>query len=92
VPRHSFAEYLTEIRGKRQIAAFVELRLIEARPASVYFSALHRSSKNEHDIGMAVVGAAVAVLARGAAEFGHGDDHRVFPEISEIGPESGERM
>ena len=41
---------------------------------------------------MAVIGAAIAVLAGGAAEFRHGDDHRVFGQIAEVGPESAERL
>ena len=41
---------------------------------------------------MAVVGAAVAVFAGGAAEFGHGHYYRVFSEIAEVGPEGGDRL
>ena len=36
---------------------------------------------------VAVISAAVAIFAGGAAEFRHGNDHGVFTEITEIGPE-----
>src|ERR1700680_4236543 len=41
---------------------------------------------------MAVVGAAVSVLASRAPELGHGYDHRICGQITEIGPEGGERL
>ena len=87
-----FSNYLAEVRRQSEVAAFVELRLVEAGPAAVHLAALHRAAENEHHIGVAVVGAAVAVFARGASELRHGDDDGVFAEIAEIGPESGERL
>ena len=87
-----FSNHLAEVRGQRQIAAFVELRLVKARPASVDFAALHRAAQNEHYVGVAVVGAAIAVLARRASELRHRDDDGVFAQIAEIDPERGERL
>ena len=87
-----FSNYLTEVRGKSEVAAFIELRLVESRPAAVHLAALHRAAENEHDIGMAVIGAAIAILARRAPELRHRDDNGVFAEIAEIDPESGERL
>ena len=87
-----FSNYLAEVRRKSEVAAFVELRLVEARPAAVHLAALHRAAENEHYIRVTVIGAAVAVLARRASELRHRDDNGVFAEIAEIDPESGERL
>ena len=53
---------------------------------------MHRASEDEHYVGVAVVGAAVAVFSGRAAEFGHGYYYRVFSQIAEVGPESGDRL
>src|ERR1700693_4009465 len=87
-----FAHHSTEVSGYRQVAAFVELGLIEARPASVNLAAFHRTAHHKHYIRVAVVGAAVAVLASGAAELRHGDDHGIFGEVAEIDPEGTQRL
>src|ERR1700722_3396124 len=92
VPRDGFADYLAKVGGEREVAAFVELRLIEPRPASVDFSAFHRTAENEHDVGVAVVGAAVSVFAHGAAKLRHADDDGIFAEIAKVGPEGRERL
>jgi len=68
VSRHGFADDLAKIRGESQVSAFVELRRIEAGPASVDFAALHRAAQNKHHVGMAVISAAIAVLACRAAD------------------------
>src|SRR5580692_9295244 len=90
--RDSFANDLAEVCGERQVAAFVELRLIETRPASIDFPAFDRASKHKHDVGVAVVGAAIAIFAGGAAEFRHGHDDGVFAEVAEISPKSRDRL
>ena len=87
-----FSNYLTEVRRESEVAAFVELRLIESWPAAVHLAALHRAAENEHHIRVTVIGAAIAVLARGASELRHRDDNGVFAEIAEIDPERGERL
>ena len=63
-----FAYYAAEVGGKREIAAFVKLRLIQTGPLAVDFAALHRASHHEHYIGVAVVGATITVFAGGATE------------------------
>ena len=83
---------LAEVGGEGEIAAFVELRLIEARPPSVDFSAFHRTAEDEHDVRMAVIGAAVSVLVGRAAKLRHRDDDRVFAKIAKIGPEGSDRL
>ncbi len=92
VASDGLANHVPEVRGQGQVTAFIELGLIEAGPAAVDFAAFHRTAQDEHHVGVAVVGAAVAVFARGAAELRHGDDYRVFAEIAKIGPEGGERL
>ena len=87
--RNGLAQHAPEIGGEREVASFVELRWVEARPASVDPAAAHRSAEHEHDVGMPVVGAAIAVLAGGASELRHGDDHGVFRQGAEVDPEGG---
>ena len=66
---NSFAEDLAEVRGDGEIAAFVELLVCKAGPATVNLASLHLAAKYKHGVGVTVVGAAGSVLARGAAEF-----------------------
>src|SRR3984893_19360964 len=81
-----------EVCRHRQIAPLVYLQLIEARPAAIDVAALHRAAYHKHYVGVAVVGAAVAIFSRGAAEFGHGYYDCVFSEIAQVGPEGGDRL
>ena len=39
-----------------------------------------------------MIGAAIAVLARGAAKFRHGDHHRISGKVAQIDPEGGQRL
>src|SRR5215469_15363464 len=68
VPVHGFAEHLPEVSGYGQIAAFIQVLCLESRPVAVNFSAFDRAAKDEHHVGMSVVGAAIPVLAHGAAK------------------------
>src|SRR5207302_10543292 len=63
VPRYGFADYLAEVGGQGEVAAFIELRLIEAGPAAVDFASLDRAAQDEPHVSVAVVGAAIAVFA-----------------------------
>src|SRR6202007_2245310 len=92
MPCDGFSDHLAEVGGQREVAAFVELRLIESRPAPIKLATPHWPAENEHHIGVAMIGAAVAVLARGAAELRHRYHYCVFTEIAEISPESGQRL
>ena len=69
IARHDFAEHQPEVRGHGQIAAFIQLRLVEPRPTAIDFAALHRTAKYEHYVGVAVVGAAVSIFSCCPAEF-----------------------
>ena len=82
-----FAQHAAEVCGYSEVAALVELGLVEAGPASVDLAAFDRAAHHEHHVGVAVVGAAVAVLPRGAAEFRHRDNDRIFGQVAEVDPE-----
>src|SRR3954470_2199138 len=75
---NGFAEDVAEIGGDGEVPVLVELFGGEAGPAAVDFASVDGTSENEHGVGVAVVGAAVAVLFGGAAKFGHGDEDNFF--------------
>ena len=58
----NFAEDLAEVGGDGEVAAFVELLVVQAGPAAVDFAAFDLAAEDEHGVGVAVVGAAGAVL------------------------------
>src|SRR5271157_20465 len=68
VARDGLAKHAPEVGREREVTSFVELRRVEAGPASVNAAAAHRSAQDEHDVGMPVVGTAIAVFAGGASE------------------------
>src|SRR5215470_4313049 len=75
VPVNQLSEHYSEVCGQGEVAAFVELRWIESRPAAIHSPAPHWPAKYKHDIRVAVIGAAVSILTNGAPKFRHGDDH-----------------
>src|SRR5580658_9890285 len=83
IPRHDFAEHHSKVGRNRQVAAFIQQRLLQARPAPIHAAALYRAAEYKHDVRVAVVSTAVAVFACRAAEFGHGYDDRVLSEIAQ---------
>ena len=68
------------------------LRQREPGPAAVDLAALHRSADEEHRIGVAVIGAAVAVFRDRAAELRHRQDHDVLHPRAEVGGERGDPL
>src|SRR5215469_2248181 len=82
-----FAEHGSEVGGEREILAFVQLGGIEPGPAAVHSSTFDGAAENEHDVRMSVIGPAVSVFPRRAAEFRHSHDDRVFSKVAEINPE-----
>src|SRR5438094_8457483 len=82
---------VAEIGGQCQVAAFVELFLFQAGPSAVNLAAFDAAPDYEHAVGMAVVGTAVTVFARRAAELRHGDYNHIRHAIAHIPPESVER-
>src|SRR5439155_12877461 len=61
-------------------------------PAAIDFAASDRTSHYKHDVGVPVIGAAIAVLAGGASELRHRDHDCIFSEIAEIDPECGQGL
>lgn len=82
--RDDFAEDAAVVGGDGEIALLVELVCTHAGPARVHFSAFHRASHNEHAIGVAMVGAAVAIFVGRAAEFGHAYEDYVVHAVAHI--------
>ena len=62
VADEDFAEDGAEVGGEGEVAAFVELVIGEAGPAAVDVAAFDVAAHDEHAVGVAVVGAAVAVF------------------------------
>src|SRR5256885_7728206 len=69
----------TEIGRHSKIAAFVERVRSKAGPLAVHPAALHGAAQYPEDIAVAGIGAAIAVLAHRAAEFGQHDTRGVPP-------------
>src|SRR5271157_5961405 len=54
--------------------------------------ATNRPAKHEHDVGVAMVSATIAILAGGASELRHRHYHGVFAKRTEVGPEGGDGL
>src|SRR5207302_9339775 len=78
------AEHGAKIRAESEVAALIELMVVQAGPLAVDLPAGHVAAHHEHAICVAVVGAPVAVLARGAAEFAHGDENDVLHAVGQV--------
>ncbi len=87
-----FGEDGAEIGGYVQVAALVELFAFEAGPGAIDATAADAAAESEHDVGVAVVGAAIAVFLDGTAEFGHGDEGDIGHAVAHIEREGGERL
>src|SRR6201987_6079194 len=92
MPRDGFSHHTAEIGSQREVAAFIELRLVQPRPLTVHLAALHWASHNEHHIGVAAISPAVHVFARRAPDLGHRNEDGVLNESAEIDPELTERL
>ena len=90
--RRHLGEHRPEIRRQREIAAFVELLRLEARPLAVDLLSLHVAADHEQRAGVTVIRAAVAVLPHRAAELRHRHDRHVGHAVAEIGDERGDRL
>src|SRR6202162_6114175 len=69
-PGEDFGEDVAEVGRHGEVAVLVEVGGVEAGPLAVDLAALDAASEEEHDVGVAVIGAAVAVFLYGAAELG----------------------
>src|SRR5579864_4385079 len=72
---HCFAKDSAEVSCNLQVAALIEVAVIQARPLAVNSAALDLTAEHEHHVGVSVVSAASAVLAGGASKLRHRDQH-----------------
>ena len=76
---HQFPEH---VRRKSVISArswpSMSCSSAKLRPVAVDFAASNNAAHDEHDIGVAMIGPAVAVLFCGAPKLGHGNQRDVF--------------
>src|SRR5262245_47856786 len=84
----NLAEHITKIGRHCQVSAFVAALHGQAGPSSIHRAATHAAADDDHRVAVAVIGAAVAVLAHGPAEFGHGQNNGVFQSVPKVGDES----
>ena len=75
-----------DIGGRQQIAALIQIRLAQARPIAINLAAAQRAARKQHCAARAMIGARRAVFTRGAAKFGHRQQHGFAPDI---GPQPG---
>src|SRR5207237_1455503 len=76
---------------EREIAALVELLLLETRPLPVYFAATNVPANHEQRAGVTVIGAAIAVLAGHASKLGHRENHDVVHPVAEVSDQRRDR-
>src|SRR5688500_1338775 len=86
-----FGKDIAKVGRNGEVAAFVQLVRSQSLPIAVNLSALDRVSKNEHRVAVTVIGAAAAVLACRASEFGHRKHDNVVHSRPEIYSERGDR-
>ncbi len=80
----NLADYGAEVRGEREVAAVVELMVVQPGPSAVDLPALHVAAHEQHAIRVAVIGAAIAVFLGGAAEFAHGHEDDILHAVAHI--------
>src|SRR5581483_7928734 len=89
---HKLTENVAEVGGEGEVAAFVKLLGGEAGPLAIDPAAANLAAHGEHYVGMAVIGAAVAILVRRAAKLGHCDNDDIGHAITHVLIESGKTL
>src|SRR6266849_5772649 len=79
-----FADHRAKVRCQREVASFVELMIVQAGPFAVNLAALYIAAHEEHAIGVAVVGAAIAVFLCSAPEFAHGHKNNILHAVAQV--------
>src|SRR5580700_1544820 len=82
MPHRHFGKHIAKIRGQRQVAAFVKPILTEAGPTPIDLSAPYGTAEREHDGGVTMIRAAIAVLPRRAAKLGHAEHQHLGHAIA----------
>src|SRR6266550_2226484 len=80
----NLADYRAEVRGEREVAAVVELMVVQPGPFAVDLPALHVTAHEQHAIRVAMIGAAIAVFLSGAAEFAHSHEDDILHAVAHI--------
>src|SRR5260221_7170421 len=83
-------QHVAVIGGHGEIAALEQRVRRKTRPLAINSPAAYAAAQHPDDIAVAVIGAAVAILLHGAAEFGEHDDDRIVPVASERLGKGGE--
>src|SRR4051794_19415370 len=84
VTRGNLGEDIAEVCRQSQVAAFVQLLGRKAGPFAIHLAALDRAAERESDAGVAVIGAARAVLPNGAPKLGHRQNHHIAHTVAEV--------
>src|SRR5215472_13150932 len=77
--RRDRREDAAEIGCHSKVAPLVKRRRCEAGPIKVHLPTPYAAAEDPDDITVPMIGAAVAILAHGAAELGENDNHCVPP-------------
>src|SRR3984893_14734797 len=81
-PEHALeqaGEHRTIVGQNRIVAVLKKVCLVDFDLLAEHAAAIDAASHHPIDAAMAVIGAAVAVFAEGASEFGDHDDDRISP-------------
>src|SRR6516164_8271850 len=92
MPDYQLAEDVPEVGGNVQVPLLVELLARESGPVAINLATLNSAAEAEHDISVAVVGAARSVLFRRAAELAHRDYAHIGHPFSQVLVERGQRL
>ncbi len=66
--------------------------VVEAGPFAINAAAFYVAAHHEHAVGVAVVGAAVAIFPGGAAELAHSDHYHVAHPVAHVLIKRRERL
>src|SRR6202521_6223823 len=66
--------------------------IVEAGPLAVDLSAFYFAAHYEHAVGVAVIGAAIAVFFGSAAELAHGNYYDVLHAVAHVLMKGGQRL
>jgi len=78
----NFTAHGSKVGRQIEIAALIENFRGKAGPAAVNLAAAYARAEDEHDIGMAMIGAPVAILPCGAPELRHSQEHDIFHAVA----------
>src|SRR4029077_9254788 len=89
---NDLAEDAAKVGGDGEVAPLIKLAVVQTRPFRIDLATLDVATHHEHAVGVAVVGATVAVLVRGAAELRHAEEDDVRHLVAHVLMERGEAL